>query len=402
MTSFQERTFSELLSDAEVFVDGDWVESKDQDPNGDVRLIQLADIGDGFYINKSSRFLNSETAKRLKCTYLKEGDILVARMPDPLGRACIFPQSEMPCVTVVDVCIIRPNQNKVDNRWLMHTINSPVMRQRINEYVTGTTRQRISRGNFSKLKVSVPSLTEQRRIAAILDKADELRQKRQQAIEKLDQLLQATFIDMFGDPVSNPKGWDVKKLSEQVDLIQIGPFGTQLHQEDYIENGIPLINPSHIKNGKIVPNLKLSVSQSKYGELSQYHLKLNDVLLGRRGEMGRCAVVTKKEVGWLCGTGSLFLRPNVEKINPFFLELLLSSDSIKRYLENVSQGQTMANLNKTIVGSIPLIVPSIEIQNKFFLISEKIDKMKTELENAKNQVNNLFQSLQNQAFSGTL
>ncbi len=74
----------------------------------------------------------------------------------------------------------------------------------------------------------------------------------QQAIEKLDQLLQATFIDMFRDPVSNPKGFEVKKLSEQVDLIQIGPFGTQLHQEDYIENGIPLINPSHIKNGKII------------------------------------------------------------------------------------------------------------------------------------------------------
>lgn len=402
MTSFQEMTFSELLSDAEVFVDGDWVESKDQDPNGDVRLIQLADIGDGFYIDKSSRFLNSETAKRLKCTYLKEGDILVARMPDPLGRACIFPQSEMPCVTVVDVCIIRPNQNKVDNRWLMHTINSPVMRQRINEYVTGTTRQRISRGNFSKLKVSVPPLLEQRRIASILDKVDELRQKRQQAIEKLDQLLQATFMDMFGDPVSNPKGFKVAKLAEQVDLIQIGPFGTQLHQEDYIENGIPLINPSHIKNGKIIPNDKLTVSKSKHEELTQYHLRLNDVLLGRRGEMGRCAVVTEKEVGWLCGTGSLFIRPNREKINPFFLELLLSSDSIKKYLENVSQGQTMANLNKSIVGAIPLILPSIEIQNKFFIISEKIDKMKSEFKNAKNRANNLFESLQNQAFSGNL
>lgn len=402
MTSFQEMTFSELLSDAEVFVDGDWVESKDQDPNGDVRLIQLADIGDGFYIDKSSRFLNSETAKRLKCTYLKEGDILVARMPDPLGRACIFPQSEMPCVTVVDVCIIRPNQNKVDNRWLMHTINSPVMRQRINEYVTGTTRQRISRGNFSKLKVSVPPLLEQRRIASILDKVDELRQKRQQAIEKLDQLLPATFMDMFGDPVSNPKGFKVAKLAEQVDLIQIGPFGTQLHQEDYIENGIPLINPSHIKNGKIIPNDKLTVSKSKHEELTQYHLRLNDVLLGRRGEMGRCAVVTEKEVGWLCGTGSLFIRPNREKINPFFLELLLSSDSIKKYLENVSQGQTMANLNKSIVGAIPLILPSIEIQNKFFIISEKIDKMKSEFKNAKNRANNLFESLQNQAFSGNL
>ena len=293
--------------------------------------------------------------------------------------------------------VIKPKEG-VDLDYLCRVLEN----YDLTPWITGTTRGKLTQGSASEILIPLPPLAEQRRIASILDQADELRQKRQQAIEKLDQLLQATFIDMFGDPVSNSKGFDVKKLSEQVDLIQIGPFGTQLHQEDYIENGIPLINPSHIKNGKIVPNLKLSVSQSKYGELSQYHLKLNDVLLGRRGEMGRCAVVTKKEVGWLCGTGSLFLRPNVEKINPFFLEMLLSSDSIKRYLENVSQGQTMANLNKTIVGSIPLIAPSIEIQNKFFLISEEINKMKTELENSKNQVNNLFQSLQNHAFSGTL
>ncbi|MDA5693433.1 restriction endonuclease subunit S [Acinetobacter baumannii] len=292
------------------------------------------------------------------------------------------------------------HKDKLDQKYLWHWLKNvaPLLKSK----GKGATFLQVTKEDICSLEIALPPLAEQRRIASILDKADELRQKRQQAIKKLDQLLQATFIDMFGDPVSNPKGFAISKLSEQVNLIQIGPFGTQLHQEDYIENGIPLINPSHIKNGKIIPNYKLTVGKTKYKELAQYHLQINDVLLGRRGEMGRCAVVTKKEVGWLCGTGSLFLRPKINKINPFFLELLLSSDSIKRYLENVSQGQTMANLNKTIVGSIPLIIPSIELQNKFFLISEKIDKMKNELENAKNQINNLFESLQNKAFSGTL
>ncbi|WP_151831496.1 restriction endonuclease subunit S [Acinetobacter ursingii] len=342
--------------------------------------------------------INEESAKKFRLKLFPKGTIVFAKsgMSAMLGR--IY-QLKSPCYVVSHLATVSPlDENIIFSNYLEHwfRFNPP------NRLIENAAYPSIKTSVIQTLSISLPPIIEQRRIAAILDKADELRQKRQQAIEKLDQLLQATFIEMFGDPVSNPKGFDVKKLSEQVDLIQIGPFGTQLHQEDYIENGIPLINPSHIKNGKIVPNLKLSVSQSKYGELSQYHLKLNDVLLGRRGEMGRCAVVTKKEVGWLCGTGSLFLRPNVEKINPFFLEMLLSSDSIKRYLENVSQGQTMANLNKTIVESIPLIAPSIEIQNKFFLISEEIDKMKTELENARNQINNLFQSLQNQAFSGTL
>ena len=292
------------------------------------------------------------------------------------------------------------HKDKLDQKYLWYWLTNvaPILKSK----GKGATFLQVTKEDICSLEITLPPLSEQRRIASILDKAHDLRQKRQQAIEKLDQLLQATFMDMFGDPVSNPKGFKVAKLAEQVDLIQIGPFGTQLHQEDYIENGIPLINPSHIKNGKIIPNDKLTVSKSKHEELTQYHLRLNDVLLGRRGEMGRCAVVTEKEVGWLCGTGSLFIRPNREKINPFFLELLLSSDSIKKYLENVSQGQTMANLNKSIVGAIPLILPSIEIQNKFFIISEKIDKMKSEFKNAKNRANNLFESLQNQAFSGNL
>ena len=81
----------EIIPSSGVFCDGDWVESKDQDPNGDVRLIQLADIGDGKFINKSDRYLTKNKARELNCTFLETDDLLIARMPDPLGRACVFP-----------------------------------------------------------------------------------------------------------------------------------------------------------------------------------------------------------------------------------------------------------------------------------------------------------------------
>ena len=115
-----------LLETAEVFVDGDWVESKDQDPKGDVRLIQLADVGDGVYLDKSSRFLTSDTARRLRCTPLQVGDILVARMPDPLGRACLFPGDARQAVTVVDICIIRLGPGGPNPTWLMCSLTPPV------------------------------------------------------------------------------------------------------------------------------------------------------------------------------------------------------------------------------------------------------------------------------------
>src|SRR5437016_3297729 len=111
-----------------VFTDGDWVETKDQDPQGDVRLVQLADVGEGKFRDRSARFLTSGTAKRLRCTLLNEGDVLVARMPDPLGRACRFPGVGMPAVTAVDVCILRPSPEGVNTCWIMWMLNAPQAR----------------------------------------------------------------------------------------------------------------------------------------------------------------------------------------------------------------------------------------------------------------------------------
>ena len=153
-----------------VFADGDWVESKDQDPNGDVRLIQLADVGEGEFHNRSARFLTSEKATELRCTYLKKGDILIARMPDPLGRACVFPlDGDQRFVTVVDVCIVRTDQEQVDRTYLCHALNFLGVRKQIEDLQTGTTRKRISRSNLATVQIPLPPLNEQRNIAAKID-----------------------------------------------------------------------------------------------------------------------------------------------------------------------------------------------------------------------------------------
>ena len=160
---------AELCGDG-LFVDGDWVESKDQDPAGDVRLVQLADVGDGEFRNKSARFLTREKAGALGCTFLKAGDLLVARMPDPLGRACIFPGDAKDCVTVVDVCIVRPDLERADRRWLMHCINAPQVRQQVASLEAGSTRKRISRKNLANVVVPAVPKPLQTQIAAEVDR----------------------------------------------------------------------------------------------------------------------------------------------------------------------------------------------------------------------------------------
>ena len=159
----------DLVSTTGVFCDGDWVESEDQDPNGDVRLIQLADIGDGQYVNKSRRFLTSEKAASLRCTFLESGDVLIARMPDPLGRACIFPGDSRRAVTAVDVCIVRTGTKEIDHRWLVWFVNSPQFRVRVAGLQSGSTRARISRGNLATIPLSIPPAAEQRRIVAKIE-----------------------------------------------------------------------------------------------------------------------------------------------------------------------------------------------------------------------------------------
>jgi len=155
-------TLRSLTVGSGLFKDGDWIESKDQDPNGEVRLIQLADIGDGLFVDKSSRFLTKSKAKELRCTFLEKGDLLIARMPEPLGRTCIFPlEGDHKYVTVVDVCIVRASPEKVNSKYLMYLLNSPDIRTKIDSLKSGSTRKRISRGNLSIIELPVASLEEQ-------------------------------------------------------------------------------------------------------------------------------------------------------------------------------------------------------------------------------------------------
>lgn len=149
--------------------DGDWVESRDQDPDGGIRLVQLADVGAGIFLDRSRRFLNGETFERLRCTALETNDVLIARMPRPIGRACLFPGLSQPAVTVVDVAIARCAQPSIDARFLVHLMNSPVMHEQVETVAAGTTRQRVSTGNLRELLIPVPPLAEQQRIVERVD-----------------------------------------------------------------------------------------------------------------------------------------------------------------------------------------------------------------------------------------
>lgn len=361
-----------------LFADGDWIESKDQDPNGEIRLIQLADIGDGFFVNKSSKYINSDTAKRLKCTFLEKNDVLIARMPDPLGRACVFPLDEREkYITAVDVCIIRTKEN-CHSRYLQYCINSKDVRNSIERQKTGTTRERITRKKLGDLDIPLPPLEQQKKIAAILDEADAYRQKTKALIAKYDELTQSLFLDMFGDPVRNEKGWGIKKLGD-ITSMKAGKFIAA--SKIYSENSSNL-QPCFGGNGL-------------RGYVTSYTHDGEFVLIGRQGAL--CGNVKITSGKFHATEHAIVCTPKIQ-YNVLWLYYLLMQMNLNRF----STGAAQPGLNVgTLVDLEVYLVPFI-LQNQFAERVEAIEQQKAQAQASLEKAEELFNSLLQRAFKGEL
>jgi type I restriction enzyme S subunit len=201
-----ETTLGEICTEG-LFADGDWVESKDQDPEGEYRLLQLADIGDGTFLNKSDRWMNREQFNRLGCTKLEVNDVLIARMPDPIGRACLFPEGLPVCATVVDVAIVRTG-NETLQKFLALLINSSDFRTEAFSLLTGTTRQRISRGNLAKISFAIPSQEKQLEIVNLISLFDREIAQSVRVIEEAKQLRSGLLSDLLSGEHEIPVTYD--------------------------------------------------------------------------------------------------------------------------------------------------------------------------------------------------
>lgn len=264
----------------------------------------------------------------------------------------------------------------------------------LEKYYTGATIPHIYFKDYKNEEFNLDNIEKQLEIIDVLGRCKKVIEARKQELVELDSLTKARFVEMFGDPVSNPYGYDKVALSDLAD-IKIGPFGSLLHKEDYIDGGHPLLNPSHIVDGKVSPDDKLTISDEKYEELSAYQLKTGDVVMGRRGEMGRCAVVP--EDGFLCGTGSMLIRTKGE-VTADYIQKIISFPSFKKTIEDMAVGQTMPNLNVPIVSGFQIIKPPMEVQDRYYAFAEQVNKSKVAVQKALDETQILFDSLMQKYF----
>ena len=243
---------------------------------------------------------------------------------------------------------------------------------------------------LKKINIPIPPMKVQEQIVAELDKINEVIADCRELLRNLDALAQSLFYDFFGDPITNPKAWKVKIVKEFA-KVKIGPFGSCLHKEDYISGGTPLVNPIHMLNGYIKVDNDFTIDNVKREELINYLLKSNDIVLGRRGDIGRCALVTSNEDGYLCGTGSLFVRFSIN-INPLFSLWCFHQPAISQYLIEKAKGATMLNINSGIIESIPLILPPLALQEQFAARIEQIEEQKKSVEQTISELQTLLDS----------
>jgi len=172
-------------------------------------------------------------------------------------------------------------------------------------------------------------------------------------------------------PFEIPKSWKWARLGNLMLDVSTGPFGSMLHESDYCEGGIPLVNPMHIQNGAIHPSDKMRVSPSTLERLSQYRLSEGMIVVARRGDLGRCARIGKSENGWICGTGCFFLNPSRHVFSPF-ITLVISSPFARSVFRGTAIGTTMANLNHNLLKGLPFPLPPLAEQKR---IVERINEL---------------------------
>ena len=275
----------------------------------------------------------------------------------------------------------REIKNKSSYKFLYYLLKSS--EKYFQDNSTGATFKAIGKELVVNYKIKIPSIYKQIEISSELDLLSGVIEKQKAQLEELDKLAQSIFNDMF-----EKKDWESKKIKD-IAIVKIGPFGSALHQHDYISGGTPLVNPIHMKNGKIEADSNFTISDEKKKELSSYLLKINDIVFGRRGDIGRCALVTQKENGFLCGTGSLFVRFTIN-ITPLYSLKILSSSSVKQYLLGNARGATMLNLNSTVIEGISIPLPPLSLQQEFAAKVEAIEAMKAKVRQSLKEAETLF------------
>ncbi len=412
------------------------VRLRDLDETDEVSFVPMEAVGE-------NGGLNLERTKPLDeigsgYTEFEDGDVVIAKITPCFenGKSAIA-SGLMNGVAfgTTELHVLRAGK-RLDKQFLFHLTTSHTFRMLGESEMYGAGGQKRVPPEFAKdFRIPLPPLDEQQTIARFLDaktaQIDDLIAKKRQLIAKLKEKRSALIArtvtrglppeaaeaaglephpEMKNSGVEwlgqIPEHWQLASLFRVAQSIQTGPFGTQLHHADYVDDEVPLINPIHLVDGKLQPDSKNTVTPETAERLSRYKLTSGEIVLARRGDIGRCSVVLPEHKGWLCGTGSMVVRLHGQFCDSHYYSLVFQSTGFRSLLELNAVGTTMLNLNPSILGRMLVPVPALVEQQLIvvFIRNEtaKIDSLIQQVESAITRLTEYRQALISSAVTGKI
>jgi len=328
---------------------GNGVNVTQVDEKAKYRVTRIQTIADASVDLEKTKFTDDEVKPE---SFLKFGDILLSHINsfDHLGKSAIFLGNDKDVIHGINLIRLVPNTSRIDPRYASRVFKTGRFIDTVKSFAQKAVNQAsVKTSDLRAIQIPLPPLEVQKEIVAEIE-----------GYQKVINGARAV-LDHYRPHIPIHPDWPMVELGAVCEAIITGPFGTALHQSDYVDAGIPVINPKNIGEGSInIDGVKM-VSTATRDRLKEFTVRKDDIVIGRRGEMGRCAVVTSDMKDWLCGTGCFVIRlkPTCQARFAFFQ---IASPKVKAYLEEQAVGVTMMNLNQGILSSLQIYLPPLATQ----------------------------------------
>jgi len=327
------------------------------------KISDLESSPDGF-INNTEEYITEESLISINNRFFEKGTLLLA-MYGSVGKVTI---SDIELSSNQAILGIVPKKDKLDTKYLFYWFKN--VKEKLLDRAVGVALSNISKTIVSNLEIPLPSLSEQKSIAAQLDKADELIRYNRQLIEKYDELQQSLFLDMFGDPVMNEKGWKTVNIKDLVTKdkysIKRGPFGGALKKEIFVDEGYLVYEQYHALNDDY-SMMRYFINDKKFEELKAFEVKPKDIIISCSGVyLGRLSIIPENAKRGIINQALLKLTLNQNIIKNIFFVFHFSNRNFKNKYFDSNRGAGIPNFPPmSEFRKFPFILPPIELQNEF-------------------------------------
>ncbi|MGM5008189.1 restriction endonuclease subunit S [Rhizobium sp. 969_B3_N1_2] len=367
--------------------------------DGDAKFLRITDIQDN-KVDWATVPYCAAPAKKLANAMLRDGDIVFARTGATTGKSFLLKKPPSHAVFASYLIRVRPSED-IHPAYLAHFFDTPDYWRQIKAKAQGAAQEGVNASKLASLEIPFPPLYEQRRVAAILDKADQLRQKRRQAIALLESLTQSIFLEMFGDLAASTDRWPRLPLSEVAEIGSGITKGRKTNTTSTIE--VPYLAVANVQD-KALNLATVKTIEATPSEIEKYKLEANDLLLTEGGDpdkLGR-GTLWRGELPLAIHQNHIFrVRFTSAQIDPLYANWVIGSEYGKRYfLKSAKQTTGIASINKSQLSSFPMILPPVNLQRSFVKRAEAVSSQIRSHTAHLDSFNSAFSALQTSAFRG--